>query len=165
MVFIENSRLTIECHSWGELNVTKGFRYRDVQVEAVTVEEQINCPLLFCSFTSIGPSIDSILKVDIKNISNEPIHSFSVTYHSREPTGHSEGYSGLLPPGQSYTFSVSCRGKRRLHFSIDFVPFANGDVWYADPPGASVKPEGVQQESKPPLNICIKSWNQMERRR
>lgn len=147
IIFIENSRLTIECLSWGALNVTKGFRYNDVQVEAVTVEKQPDCPLQFCSFTSIGSSIDSILKVDIKNISNKPIHSFSVTYHSREPAGHSIGGWGheiLLPPGQSYTLNVSCKDKRGLRFSIDFVQFATGDVWYAEPPRASVKPEGVQ---------------------
>lgn len=39
IVFIENNRLTIECHSWGELNVTKDFRDKDVQAKAVAIEE------------------------------------------------------------------------------------------------------------------------------
>ncbi len=32
VVFIDNSKLTIECHSWGEINVPEGFRDKDVQV-------------------------------------------------------------------------------------------------------------------------------------
>ena len=32
VVFIENSELTIECHSWGEINVPEEYRNRDVQV-------------------------------------------------------------------------------------------------------------------------------------
>jgi len=39
VVFIENSELVIECHSWGELEVTEDFRNKDVQVKPVTIEE------------------------------------------------------------------------------------------------------------------------------
>lgn len=39
MVFIENNQITIECHSWGEINVTEDFRNRDVQVKATTIKE------------------------------------------------------------------------------------------------------------------------------
>jgi hypothetical protein len=34
VVFIENHQLTIECHSWGDIDVPEDFRDRDVQVGA-----------------------------------------------------------------------------------------------------------------------------------
>lgn len=161
MIVIEKSRLTIECHSWGELNVTESLRYKQVQVEAVTAQEQTNCPLLFGSLKSIGPSIGSILEVDIKNVSCKPICSFSVSYNTSEPTRHSEGGSGhqiLLPPGQSYTFDVSCGGTHAVRFSIDFVQFADGDVWYPDPPKANVKPEGVRAGEQAAIEYMHEVW-------
>jgi hypothetical protein len=35
VIFIEDGRLTIECHSWGELEVPEDYRDRDVQVAAI----------------------------------------------------------------------------------------------------------------------------------
>ncbi len=146
MILIEESRLIFWCCSWGELNVTQSFRYRNVQIEAVTVRDQLDCPLLFYSFTSIGSSPDSSLEVGIKNTTDKAIYSFSFSYNGREPSGYSIGdsYQILLPPGESYTLSIGCRNRRGLCLSIDFVQFADGAVWYADPPPANVKPEGVQ---------------------
>lgn len=34
VIFIENGALTIECHSWGDVDVPAWFRDRDVQVAA-----------------------------------------------------------------------------------------------------------------------------------
>jgi hypothetical protein len=34
VIFIEEGQLTIECHSWGEIEVPEDFRDRDVQVAA-----------------------------------------------------------------------------------------------------------------------------------
>lgn len=39
VIFIENGELTLECHSWGELDVTENFRNEDVQVKPVTIED------------------------------------------------------------------------------------------------------------------------------
>ena len=35
VVFIEDGHLTIECHSWGDVDVPEWFRNRDVEVAAV----------------------------------------------------------------------------------------------------------------------------------
>ena len=35
VIFIENCELTIECHSWGDVDVPEWFRSRDVQVAAI----------------------------------------------------------------------------------------------------------------------------------
>ncbi len=32
VVFIENGQLTLECHSWGEVDLPEGFRDKDVQI-------------------------------------------------------------------------------------------------------------------------------------
>jgi hypothetical protein len=34
IVFIENSELTIECHTWGNIDIPEGFRNYDVQIRA-----------------------------------------------------------------------------------------------------------------------------------
>lgn len=36
VIFIENNQLTLECHSWGEINVPEDFRERGVQI---TIED------------------------------------------------------------------------------------------------------------------------------
>lgn len=35
VIFIEDGRLTIECHSWGDVDVPEWFRDRDVQIAAI----------------------------------------------------------------------------------------------------------------------------------
>jgi len=35
IIFIENGHLTIECHSWGDVDVPEWFRERNVQVAAI----------------------------------------------------------------------------------------------------------------------------------
>jgi hypothetical protein len=34
VIFIEDGQLTIECHTWGEVNIPEGFRDKDVRVAA-----------------------------------------------------------------------------------------------------------------------------------
>jgi hypothetical protein len=106
------------------------------------IEEQPGCPLRvvdtrFYSFMSIGSSIGSVLEIDAENISRKPIHSFFVSYYSPDPldTGGA-GYQPetLLQPGQLQTIGNSSRGKDKVKFSVDFVQFADGDVWFANPP-------------------------------
>jgi hypothetical protein len=36
VIFIERGQLTIECHSWGDVDIPEWFRDRDVQVDAVS---------------------------------------------------------------------------------------------------------------------------------
>ncbi len=128
------------------------FAWRNPFKPQPIIEEQLSSPLRivdtrFYSFMSIGSSIGSVLKLDFKNISSKPIHSFSVSYYSPDPLD--TGGFGCQPetplqPGQSQTSGVSSRGRDRVNFSIDFVQFADGDIWYSDPPSATVKPEGVR---------------------
>jgi hypothetical protein len=127
------------------------FAWRNPLKPQPIIEEQPGCPLhavspRFYSFMSIGSSIGSVLNIDLKNISNKPIHSFSVSFYSPDPldSGGSGWHPPLLQPGQLQTISNSSRGKDRVKFSVDFVQFADGDVWYSDSPSAAVKPEGVR---------------------
>jgi hypothetical protein len=128
------------------------FAWRNFFKPQPIIEEQPNSPLRivetrFYSFMSIGSSIGSVLKVDFKNVSGKPIHSFSVSYYS--PDRLDTGSLGCQPqtflqPERLETIGISSRGKERVKLSVDFVQFADGDMWYADPPKATVKPEGVR---------------------
>ena len=128
------------------------FAWRNPFKPRPIIEDQENCPLhlvhpQFYSFMSIGSSIGSVLKIEAENVSSKPIHSFSVSHHSLEPTD--TGSFGIQPetllqPEKSETIGTSATGNERMTFSVDFVQFADGEVWYADPPRDNVKPEGVQ---------------------
>lgn len=128
------------------------FAWRNYLKQRPAIEEQANCPVRlvhprFYSFMSIGSSIGSVLKIDVENLNSKPIHSFTISYRSLEPTNTGSGGwqpETLLQQGQSHTIGISSRGDGRVSFSVDFVQFANGDVWYADPPRETVKPEGVR---------------------
>ncbi len=128
------------------------FAWRNPFKPPPIIEEQANCPVRlvhsrFYSFMAIGSSIGSTLRLDVKNVSNKPIHSFTVSYRSLEPTDtgsigvHPET---LLQPKQSHTIGISSNDDDKITFSVDFIQFADGAVWYANPPRATVKPEGVR---------------------
>ena len=128
------------------------FAWRNPFKPQPIIEEQANCPVQFVrprfySFMSIGSSIGSVLEADVKNVSGKPIHSFTISYHSLEPSD--TGSSGvqpetLLQPKESQTIGTRSNGNDTVTFSVDFVQFADGEVWFADPPRATVKPEGVR---------------------
>lgn len=128
------------------------FAWRNPFKPQPIIEEQEYCPVRlvsprFYSFMSIGSSIGTVLKLVVKNVSDKPIHSFTVSYRSSEPTDTGSGGwqpETLLLPGQSHTIGTSSQGDDRVTFTVDFVQFADGDVWYANPPRATVKPEGVR---------------------
>src|SRR5688500_10352004 len=128
------------------------FGWRNFFKPQPIIEEQPGSPLhivdtRFYSFMSIGSSVGSVLKLDFTNVSSKPIHSFTVSHHSPDPLD--TGSFGcqpqtLLQPEHSETTGISSRGKDGVRFSVDFVQFADGNVWYSDPPQATVKPEGVR---------------------
>ena len=130
----------------------KAFAWRNPFKLQPIVEEQPGSPLRvvdarFYSFMSIGSSVGSVMKLDLKNISGKPIHSFFVSYSS--PDSLDTGGAGIQPetllqPGQTQTIGDSSRGRERVTFSVDFVQFTDGDTWFANPPTATVKPEGVR---------------------
>ena len=128
------------------------FAWRNPFKPQPIIEEQVNCPVRlvrprFYSFMSIGSTIGSVLKIDVKNVSDKPIHSFTISYHSPEPTDTGGGgwhLETLLQPEQFHTIGTSSNGDDKVIFSVDFVQFADGDTWFANPPSETVKPEGVQ---------------------
>lgn len=40
IVFLENNELTIECHSWGEVEIPEDFRERDVKVQNFEISQK-----------------------------------------------------------------------------------------------------------------------------
>lgn len=130
----------------------KVFAWRNPFKLQPIIEEQPDSPLRvvdarFYSFMSIGSSVGSVMNLDLKNISNKPIHSFFVSYRSPDrldTSGAGIQPEILLQQGQTQTVGDSSRGRERVTFSIDFVQFADGNTWFANPPTATAKPEGVQ---------------------
>jgi hypothetical protein len=128
------------------------FAWRNPFKPKPIIEEQADCPVQlvrprFYSFMSIGSSIGSVLKADVKNVSGKPIHSFTISFHSLEPSD--TGSIGvqpetLLQPEQFQTIGTSSNGNDTVTISVDFVQFADGDIWFADPPSETVKSEGVR---------------------
>jgi hypothetical protein len=112
------------------------FAWRNPFKPQPIIEEQVNCPVRlvrprFYSFMSIGSTIGSVLKIDVKNVSDKPIHSFTISYHSPEPTDTGGGGwhpETLLQPEQFHTIGTSSNGDDKVIFSVDFVQFADGDM-------------------------------------
>ena len=42
VIYVENNELTLECHSWGELNVPNNFREKKIEVEITSKEDMNN---------------------------------------------------------------------------------------------------------------------------
>lgn len=128
------------------------FAWRNPFNPQPIIAEQTNCPVRllrprFYSFMSVGSSIGSVLKIDAENVGGKAVHSFFVTYHSSDPLdtgGMGIQPAALLQPNQSETVGTSSRGSDSVTFSVDFVQFADGDVWFANPPREHIRPEGVQ---------------------
>jgi hypothetical protein len=129
------------------------FAWRNPLKPQPIIEEQANCPLhlihpRFYSFMSIGSSIGSVIKIDVKNVSNKAIHSFFISYYSPEAT-HKSGM-GIQPetclqPQQSEIIGTTTNGDDdRVTFSVDLVQFVDGDIWLTNLPTENIKPEGVQ---------------------
>src|SRR5215204_2467919 len=136
------------------------FAWRNPLKPLPIIEKQADCPVRlisprFYSFMSIGSSIGSVLKIDVKNVSDKSIHSFFVSFRSSDAldTGgrgwHPETF---VQPKQSKTIGISSRSRYRVTFSVDFVQFADGDVWFANPASTSVKPDGVQAGAQAATN-------------
>lgn len=127
------------------------FAWRNPLKPQPITEEQVDCPVRlvsprFYSFMSIGSSIGSVLKIDVKNVSDKPIHSFFISYHSidfLDNGGIGIQPETLLQPNQSETIGTSSRGKDTVTFSVDSVQFADGEIWFSNPLRATVKPDGV----------------------
>jgi hypothetical protein len=62
VVFIEDNQLTIESHSWGELNVPEDFREKNVQVRVADIGEVKVIDLRQVSLTSVYRTNKKCLK-------------------------------------------------------------------------------------------------------
>lgn len=128
------------------------FGWRNPLMPEPAVAAQPGCPLRidntrFYSFKSLLSSVGSVLKFDVRNVGVRAVHSFALSYHSPDPldTGAiSVRPERLLRAGEAHDAGISARGKDRVTLTIDFVQFADGGTWYADPPRETVKPEGVR---------------------
>jgi hypothetical protein len=141
------------------------FAWRNFFKPQPIIEEQPDCPVRlvhprFYSFMSIGSSVGSVLKIDVKNVSSKPIHSFTISYRSSEPSDMGSGGwhpEKLLQPGQYETIGSTSNSNESVAFAVDFVQFADGDVWYADPPRATVKPMGVRMGARAAHEYLLKT--------
>lgn len=136
------------------------FGWRNPLMPEPAVTAQPGCPLRidnarFYSFKSPFSSVGSVLKFGVKNVGEGAVHSFALSYRSPDPLD--TGAIGVQPErllraGEAHDAGVSARGKDRMTLTIDFVQFADGGTWYADPPRETVKPEGVRAGAEASLS-------------
>lgn len=124
------------------------FAWRNFLRRPADVERQPGSPLLitrqkFYSFVRGG----SVLVFDSENVSGRQIDSFTVSYRAAAPfRGGSFGCrpESVLAAGRSQLSKIADNDKEITSLSVDFVQFADGDTWYAEPPRETVKPAGVR---------------------
>jgi hypothetical protein len=115
------------------------FAWRNPLRQPPEIDLAPDCPLLisdprYYSFAAIGSSVGGVLRFDITNRSNEPVHSYVCRYYSPVIVangGYGSHPEGGLLPEQSCEGSISAQEYAPLTLTIDFVQFANGDRCFA----------------------------------
>lgn len=132
------------------------FAWRNPLRQPPQIDLRHDSPLLisnprYYSFMSIGSGVGGVLRFDIRNRSNKPIHSYDCRYYSPVSVGNgsygSRPEEGLLP-GQSRDDSISAHEYAPLTLTIDFVQFADGTTWFSSSPHSIVKPDGLRAGAK-----------------
>ena len=127
------------------------FEWRNPLRQSPQIDLQPDSPLLitrprYYSFMSIGSGVGGVLRFDITNRSNEPVHSYCYRYYSPVPVGNgsygSQPQEGILP-GQSRNDSMSADEYAPLTLPMDFVQFEDGITWFSNSPNSTVKAAGV----------------------
>lgn len=142
------------------------FAWRNFLRKRPGIERQPTVPLLlmrprFYSFIPYDTSVGSVLEFEVKNVSGKPVHSFTVSYTAAPP--FHGGAFGCQPreglqAGKTQPSKISARDKEIISLSIDFVQFTDGITWYADPPKATVKPEGVRVGAQAAAKHLLKEF-------
>jgi hypothetical protein len=131
------------------------FAWRNFLRQPPKIEYQLDAPLLitnprYYSFMSIGSAIGGVLRFDIINRSDKPIHSYQCRWYSPNQMGNgaygawANSQEANLLPGQSTEGGISAHEYFELTLTMDFVQFADGTTWFSISPEATAKPEGVE---------------------
>ena len=134
------------------------FAWRNPFRQPPKTDLQPDSPLLitrprYYSFMSFGSSVGvgGVLRFEITNRSNKPVHSYDYRYYSPVPVGNgSYGRSaeGLLPGQSLDDDSISADEYAPLTLTIDFVQFEDGTTWFSNSPQSTVKAEGLEAGAK-----------------
>lgn len=131
------------------------FEWRNPLRQSPQLDLQPDSPLLisrprYYSFMSIGSGVGGVLRFDITNRSNKPVHSYDCRYYS--PVLVANGAYGSQPeallPGQSRVNSISANEYAPLTLTIDFVQFQDGTTWFSNSPHSTVQAEGLEAGAK-----------------
>lgn len=139
------------------------FEWRNPLRQSPQIDLQPDSPLLithprYYSFMSIGSGVGGVLRFDVTNRSNKPVHSYDCRYYSPVPVGNgsygSQPEEGLLP-GQSRDDSISAHEYAPLTLTIDFVQFEDGTTWFSNSRQSTVKPDGLRAGSEAAVNYLL----------
>ena len=149
------------------------FAWRNFLRRPPKIQSQPESPLLitnpkYYSFISLGSAVGGVLRFNIINGSDKPIHSYQCRWHSPDQKRDgaygawaNQDETGLLP-GQSTEGAISAHEYSDLTLMIDFVQFSDGTTWFSNDPSATVKPEGVDAGAKAAADYLLKLLNREE---
>ncbi len=146
------------------------FAWRNFLRRPPKIEYQPDSALLirnprYYSFMSIGSAIGGVLRFDIINRSDKPIHSYQCRWYSPNQMGNGaygawgNPHETSLLPSQSTEGAISAHEYFELTLMIDFVQFSDGTTWFSNYPEATVKPEGVEAGAKAAAEYLLKLLN------
>ena len=134
------------------------FAWHNFLRQAPKIEYQPDSPLLitkprYYSFMSIGTAIGGVLRFDVVNRSDKPIHSYHCRWYSPNESGNGAygawgNAQARLLPRQSTEGSISAHEYFELTLTIDFVQFSDGTTWFSTSRETKVKPEGLEAGAK-----------------
>jgi hypothetical protein len=114
---------------------------------------------------SISSAIGGVLRFDIINRSDKPIHSYQCRWYSPNQMGNgaygawANSQEANLLPGQSTEGGISAHEYFELTLTMDFVQFSDGTTWFSTSPEATAKPEGVEAGAKAAAEYLLKLLN------
>jgi hypothetical protein len=144
------------------------FTWRNPFRSAPRVAAQPDCPLQvlrprLCSYARLGSRIETMLRFDLRNISDKSIHSYFWRHAS--PVLEANGGFGCQPQGgmspdacQHETAYLAWRGP--LTITIDFVQLSDGTVWLTSDPQSVITRAGLDAGTRAAGDYLLRVWRQ-----
>ena len=151
-----------------DARVRRTFTWRDPLRSTPRIAEQSGCPLRvlkprFYRYASLGSRIESLLRLELRNIGDKTIHSYAWRHAS--PVMKANGGFGCWPEGglapdacQRQSAYIAWRGA--LTITIDLVQFSDGAVWLSSDPQSRITRAALDAGSRAAGEHLLRVWRE-----
>ena len=152
----------------GDARVRRTFIWRDPFRSTPRIAKQAGCPLLvlrprFYCYSSLGSRIETLLRLELRNVGAKTIHSYSWRHAS--PVIKANGGFGCEPegglaPGACQRESAYMAWRGPLTITIDLVQFSDGAVWLSSDPQSRITRAALDAGSRAAGDHPLRVWRE-----